>query len=302
MYPYEAAKERPLVVLFCYDRFDLLRMALPRVINATRRIGGYLWAIDDGSNDDRVPRSLHEHYEKGHIDWVTFGKTNRCGDFVGQHGARRLVMIRWLYRKNVPLVFLIEADMLIHDSVLETMLEAACSIGEARLPVSAISGTQGNPTIFSARKETLGKFQLLFFGPYLAQGIVLLPLSQVDIVEKALPMKGGPRFSLNQYVARAVDAGLETCHIFGLPTQHLGIGIAAGTKVKEESLTFVNWTDETRTQMVEVPGFEMDRFMLHVNDTIWTLQAFSFQDAAHLTIHEPKNVSHWFGECVDRWK
>ena len=68
MKPHEAAFERPLVVCFSCDRFDLLSMALPRVVNATRRIGGYLWVIDDASIDTRVQPFLGDYLSKGYID------------------------------------------------------------------------------------------------------------------------------------------------------------------------------------------------------------------------------------------
>jgi len=324
MYPYEAAKDRPLVVLFCFDRFDVLRMVLPRVINATRRIGGYLWAIDDGSSDDRVPRRLREDFDKGLIDWVTFGNRNRCGDFRGVETARRLVVIRYLYRKRVPLVFMIEADMLIDSLVLEKMLEVACDIRDAELQVSAISGTQGNSSMFKNKVVQwiiLKNLQVFFHGPFLAQGLVLLPFSQVDLVEKTVPWNGtgilsrrrtsqnskhlGVRFSLNHYVQRAVKADLKTCHIFDLPVQHLGIGIAGGV-TPGKNFESINYKDPELKEFVRVSGFEMAEYVEAVDRTIWALQAFSkrMENLYKKTepISEMQDVSPWFHKCIEKWK
>jgi len=299
MRPHEAAKIKPLVILFCFERFELLSVCLPRIINATRQIGGYLWAIDDASTDYRVQDLLRDCYRDGVIDWITLGKTNRFVDFVEGPklgAARRTEVIRYLNKYKVPLAFLVESDMVIGKTLLEEMLWRGIEVLEVSPRVSGFCGAYGSADIFTRQRETVGLVEYRRFGPYFSQEVVLLPFFSV----RRVAPQGIKEFSLNQYARKAFDKGLESVYLMHLEAQHLGVGIV-GSSVNMIPLNFHNlcWTDASKGRLVEVSGFDVRRFIEIANTNIMAIQYFCYQDAKAQQIDAMQEVSPYFTTFLD---
>lgn len=303
MKPYEAAKIKPLVVIFCWERFEALSMALPRVVNATRKVGGYLWAIDDASKDDRIPRMLKDWHEKGFIDWITLGKINRHVDWMDNRGmisrlARRSIIMHWLHKHKAPVAILVEADMVIGPNVFEDLLEANVLAHRNNIPYSSLCGFHYNLTIFSCAPERLGRFEIRKFGRNMSQPVVLITYKALQFVEKNKLSKEPQRWSLNHYAVNASEVGLHAVFVMNLPTQHLGVGIV-GSGIRTQAIWEPRgWTDKSGTTLVQVPGFDLAEFDRVAKTTFPPVQNFARKDAQGQQIIEKQEVSKWFTEYV----
>jgi len=297
---HQASHIQPLVVVFCCERFELLRMTLPRIVNATRRIGGYLWAIDDASDDDRVPRMLASWKEKGYLDWLTLGKQRRFIDWIDWNLERRSVVIRYLYRHKAPFAFLVESDVMMGKSVLSDMLERAIKVLDVKPNVYAFSGSHGNTTVFNYPPQQIADFECRFLGPGLSQQVVLFPFYPMHFVNSKRPLREIRYFSLNEYAVVAHQQGLTSCVFMQMETQHLGVGFVGSlSSYLEPTWEIVNYTDAQKTSFVQVPGFDVDTFMDIAGKTMINVQQFSRKDAQRQCIDLPSEVTPWFEQYLN---
>jgi len=294
----DVAKERPLVVLFAFERVPLLKISLPRLVNATRRIGGYLLAIDDGSYDERIPMILNDYEHKGWVDLAFLGKSNRHIDWIeanmagyGQQTARRAVMLHLLAKRGAPLVILCDADMLMPPTALEIFLTGCRIAREKGMPASHFCGFRYNKTVVEEKKRREVKGDHLLFGWNTSMALSLVPLDVARRVDREGPPWHKGKWSLNEYTLRAFRMEkLQACYILNVPCQHLGVGHAGRTFMTESIGAEVAAYEEDGTLM-QIEGFDVNSFFdIAENGTYLTLERFAYSDHAKQVIEEMRPV------------
>lgn len=290
----EIAKERPLVVLFAFERSALLKMVLPRLVNATRHIGGYLVAIDDASRDERVAWLLKEYEEKGWIDWTFIGKHNRHIDWIdaympgyGQATARRAVILHHLMKCGAPLAIFCDADIVMPSNALEIFLRECRIAREQELPASHFCGFRYNMTVLEEKKKRGIQGDFLLFGWNTSMALSLVPLDIARKVDREGPPWHPGKWSLNEYTLRAFKmGGYQACYTFQVPCQHVGVGRAGRTLMTISTGNEVAAYEEDGSLM-QIEGFDVTRFFeIAEHETYYSLEVFVHRDHKAQVIQE----------------
>lgn len=290
----EIAKERPLVVLFAFERTPLLKIILPRLVNATRRIGGYLVAIDDGSWDERIPMILKDYEEKGWVDKAFVGKHTRHVDWIesyvpgyGQQTARRAVMLHLLARRGAPFVIFCDADIIMPPNALEVFLTGCRRAREQGLPASHFCGFRYNKSVPEEKKRRNVKGDYLLFGANTSMALSLVPLDVARRVDREGPPWHKGKWSLNEYALRAFRmAELQACYVMNVPCQHVGVG-HAGRTFMTESVGNAVAAYEDDGSLMQIEGFDVNKFYdIAENGTYLSLERFAYQDHDRQVIQE----------------
>lgn len=285
----EIAKERPLVVLFAFERTPLLKIILPRLVNAVRHIGGYLVVIDDGSWDERIPMILKDYEEEGWVDLAFLGKQNRHVDWVkgiqkghGKRTARRSAILHLLSQRGVPMVICCDADIIMPPNALEVLLIGSRIAREEGLPASHFCGFRYNKTTLSHpdRRSIRGYTYVMFMGNT-SMALSLVPLDMMRRVNREGPPWHDGKWSLNEYADRAFRmAGLHSCYILNVPCQHLGVGHVGRTFCSEIAMgieEIAAFEDDGSLQQIE--GFDFNTFYnIAHKGTYLTLERLAYLD------------------------
>lgn len=287
------AQESPLVVLFCWERYNLFKMVLPRIVNATRRVGGYLWVIDDASRDERIKMILDQYLSDGYVDHVTYGSKSRFIDWTpppdmafGGPCARRSVVMNFLTHRKVPMVIFCDPDIVVAPDALENMLAGARIAREANLPASCYSGFRYNKTIFNVPEQSIAGFSYRLHSEFVSMALSLVTFDTVRQVEKDMPNKFLGRWSLNEYAVWAYSSGLQACYLMNVAAQHVGIGMVGRTWTAEPDMNVFAFNEDG--SHLEVAGFDTERFLSKVNGTHTFFQDFCYND--HVKIEDKRPV------------
>jgi len=266
----DIAKERPLVVLFGWERYGLLKMVLPRLVNAVRHIGGYLVAIDDASLDERIAPFLRKYEEQGYVDMAFVGTKNRHIDWTtgnpgyGKQTARRSVMLHLLAHRGAPLVICCDADIVMQPDALEVLLEGSRVAREAGIQASHFCGFRYNKTVWDslrAERRNIDNFRFVLFAQNTSMALSLVPLDIARKVDREGPAWHHGKWSLNEYAERAWLTGkYHSCYLFDVMCQHVGVGFVGRTftdvMMKEPEVAAF----EEDGSLLEIKGFDVKRF------------------------------------------
>lgn len=288
----EIAKQKPLVVLFCWERYNLFKMVLPRVVNATRRIGGYLWVIDDYSEDERIRWILDRYLSEGYVDRVHYGTKPRFIDWASDGGpwggacARRSVVLHFLTRRYSPLVIFCDPDVIVAPDAFETMLKAIRVARQAKLPASCYSGLRYSRMIFNAPEQRVQEFVYRLYAQWVCMQLSCVTLDTVRQVERESPWDFLGKWSLNQYGVWANRIGLEACYLMDVRSQHIGIGTTGRTFTDVKSHDVFAYEEDGA--VLEVPGFDIAAFLNIADGTCVQIHKFAYWD--HVDIEERRDV------------
>jgi len=297
------AQEKPVVVLFCWERYNLFKMALPRIVNATRRIGGYLLVIDDASRDERIPWLLDRYLDEGYVDAVFYGSKSRFIDWSPNHGgwgstlARRSVIMHLMTKRNAPMVIFCDPDMVLAPDALGTLLTSTRVAREANIPASCYSGFRYNMDVFRGAEKIVQGCSYRMMGPYVSMALSLVTCDTSRRVEGESPSDFRGRWSLNEYAEWATKIGLQACYLMDVKSQHIGIGIT-GRSFTSEKTDYPNpFAFNEDGSPMEIEGFDVLRFLRVSNETLVSIQTFAYDDKVE--IEEPRTVHPEFFKLKD---
>lgn len=282
----DIACQSPLVVLFAFERVPLLKIILPRLVNAVRHIGGYLVVIDDKSQDERIAMILKDYEEKGWIDMAFVGKHNRHIDWIestmvgyGRQTARRSVMLHLLAKHSAPFVIFCDADIVMPSNALEVFMRGCRIAREEGMPASHFCGFRYNKSVMEEKKRLNVEGDYFLFGWNTSMALSLVPLDVARRVDREGPTWHKGKWSLNEYALRAFRMEkLQACYVLNVPCQHVGVGHAGRTFMTVSVGNEVAAYEEDGSLM-QIDGFDVNRFYdIAEHGTYLALERFAYQD------------------------